>query len=160
VDWAARPGRTDTKAAVYGSVIVAALVGALRSEHASAEAMTVSLLATTSVFWLAHVWAGIVDARLRVGRAFPWARVRELALREWPIVEAGFVPAVPLALGWLGALSRGAAADLALVLALAELAGWGLVVGKSESTWRAGLVSAAVTTALGLGVVALEILIH
>src|SRR4029079_8006698 len=53
----ARVDRTDYRAAVYGSVLVAALLGALDAEHADPQAVVASLLATTFVFWIAHVWA-------------------------------------------------------------------------------------------------------
>ena len=58
-----------------------------------------------------------------------------------------------------GRLAEDTAADLALALALLDLVGRGFVVGRRESTVGAAVVS-AVTTALGLVVVALEVLIH
>lgn len=47
----------DYGAAVYGSVLVAALVAAEFESDVEARAMTLMLLATTIVFWLAHVWS-------------------------------------------------------------------------------------------------------
>src|SRR5581483_7109569 len=69
--------------AVYGSVLVTALVGAGSEAHIDARSLTLTLLSTTIVFWLAHVWSEAVGDRL--GGGVPsWAHLRGLAVAEWP----------------------------------------------------------------------------
>jgi hypothetical protein len=153
--------RPNYKAAVYGSVVVAALLGALRAEHADAQDKVVALVGTTVVFWIAHVWAGVVSERLVLGHGYIRHHIRDQAREEWPLVEAGFVPLVPLLLAWAGLISDVAGSRLATALALAQLVGWGLAVGRrSRESWPLALLSGAVTGALGLVVVLLEVALH
>jgi hypothetical protein len=151
----------DYRAAVYGSVVVAALLGALVLDGASAKAMVLSVATTTFVFWLAHVWADVVSERLQLGHGQRRRSVAHLAREEWPLVQAGFLPLIPLVLAWIGVLSRDVGARLALLIAIGQLAAWGLVFGRrSHASWPMAIVSAAVMAGIGLGVVLLEIAVH
>jgi hypothetical protein len=51
----------DYAAAVYGSGLVTALVGAAFEAHLDARTMTLTLLTTSLVFWLAHVWSEVME---------------------------------------------------------------------------------------------------
>ena len=103
-------------AAVYGSIVAAALIEAFRGEHAHAETTALAVLSTMGVFFLAHVWSAIVGERLhRRERRLGPHRVAQIASAEWPLVEASFAPVFVLLLGWVGVLERqrgrGARAD-------------------------------------------------
>jgi hypothetical protein len=78
--------------AIYGSIFVTGLVGALSQHNATARAAAVSVVSTTAVFWLAHVWAELLAERAATGKPGGWPRFLRLAWREWPIVEAGALP--------------------------------------------------------------------
>jgi hypothetical protein len=148
-------------AAVYGSVLATALLGAMREEHADARKLTLSLVGSMLVFWLAHAWSEIVGERVAAGRLFDPARIRQVARAEWPLVEAGAVPAAALALAWAGLWSRDLGVDLALAAAILQLVGWGAVAAhRTESRWPAAVLMGAVEGALGLAIVGLELLLH
>jgi hypothetical protein len=148
-------------AAVYGSVLAAALLGAMRHTHADARAATISLLGSMLVFWLAHAWSEVIGERVADGRLFERERVGEIARAEWPLVEAAIVPAVPLLLAWAGAWSRDLGVDLALGISVLQLVGWGAAAGhRSQTSWPVALLIGAVDGALGIGIVALELVIH
>jgi hypothetical protein len=80
----AREGRFA--AAVYGSIPVTGLVGALAQQDVSAKATAVSLLSTTAVFWVAHVWSEILGQRLDTGRLLSRQRLKRLA--AWGMIGA------------------------------------------------------------------------
>ena len=142
-------------AAVYGSVVATALVAAEFEEHASAQTMTLSLLATMLVLWLAHFWSETVGAP--IGRA----RLRSVAAAEWPLVEAGLVPVALLALAWAGAWSRDTGALLAIGAGILQLALWGLSAGlRAHERLGTALARGLVDAALGLAIVGLEVGIH
>jgi hypothetical protein len=145
-------------AAVYGSIVTAALLGAFRQERASAETALLALLSTMAMFWLVHVWSTVVGERIELGRHFPGRRVLAVARSEWPLVEAAFAPSAVLLLGWAGVFRSRTALSLALGISLLELVAWGLVVGRRayESWWQA-IAAGLVDGALGVGLVALEI---
>ena len=148
-------------AAIYGSILATSLVAALDATEASAREMTLTLLSTTIVFAVAHAWAEAVSERIALGHGFLAARLFELIRREWPLVEAGFVPGAALALAWAGVWSAAVGAGIALTLAVLQLFGWGIVVGRrSYDRWPAALAVGAVNGLLGLILVGLKIAVH
>jgi hypothetical protein len=150
----------DYGAAVYGSVLVTALVGVSFEAHFGARSMTLSVLTTTFVFWLAHVWSEVMGVRL-TGTVPQWSDVRSVAVSEWPLVEAGIVPDLLLALAWAGVYSRDTGAELAMIAAVLQLAAWGFVAGwRTHHRLVPAVVAGAVDFAFGLAVVGLEIVVH
>ena len=146
-------------AAIYGSIVATALVAAFHQEKASPETTILALLSTMAVFWLGHVWSAILGERLHLGRAFDRHRLGPIARSEWPLVEAAFVPAAVLALGWAGVLSSRASLDGALVAGVAQLFAWGFAVGRRVyHDLRRAVLSAASIGMLGLALVGLELL--
>jgi hypothetical protein len=150
----------DYAAAVYGSVLVTALVVVAHETELDARTMTLTLLTTTVVFWLAHVWSEVMGARL-AGSIPRWRDIRHVAVSEWPVVEAGFVPAALLALAWAGVYSRDTGAVLAIIAAVLQLAAWGFAAGwRTQHRLAPAIVTCAVDCAFGLAIVGLEVAIH
>ena len=148
-------------AAVYGSFLVASVVGVAFEAGQDAHVMTTSAFGSALVFWLAHWWSEVIGEQISAGEAFRHRDVLVVARREWPLVEAAVVPTLLLALAWAGAWSRETGAELALAAAVLQIAGWALVAGRRAGrTWlRAGLF-AAVDGALGIVLLLLEKLVH
>jgi len=154
------PG-TDFAAAIYGSIVATALIGALDAAHASSGDMLLSVLATMVVFWLAHTWAAISGERIHTGHGLARERIRALARAEWPMVEAGFGPLAGLALGWVGLLSDTTAARLAVGIGIVQLFAWGFVLGRRVyHTWLGASIAGLANGAAGLVLVALEIAVN
>jgi hypothetical protein len=63
-------GQRDMRygAAVYGSFLVASVVGATFEAGADARTLTGSAFASMLVFWLAHVWSEVVGEHVSAGR--------------------------------------------------------------------------------------------
>jgi hypothetical protein len=145
-------------AAVYGTIVAAGLVTALRQEHATPESTVLALVSSQVVLWLAHVWSVSVGEQLDPGASFGRARVMTIARAEWPLVESGLFPAIVLVLGVLGVLSADKASILAIVVCDLELFAWGFAAGRSAfDRWWQAILSGAANGALGLGLVALEL---
>ena len=150
----------DYGAAVYGSVLVTALVGATFEADFDARSMTLSVFTTTVVFWLAHVWSEVMGVRL-AGTVPQWGHVWHVAVSEWPVVEAGLVPDALLALAWAGVYSRDTGAELALIAAILQLAAWGFAAGwRTQHRVVPAIVTGVVDCAFGLAIVGLEVAIH
>jgi hypothetical protein len=114
--------------------------------------MTLTLLTTTLVFWLAHLWSEVMGVRL-AGTVPHWSDVRRVAVSEWPVVEAGFVPNVLLALAWAGLYSRDTGAELAMIAAVLQLAAWGFAAGwRTQHRLAPAIVTSAVDCAFGLAI--------
>ena len=129
-------------AAVYGSFLVASVVGAAFEAGADARTLTGSAFVSMLIFWLAHVWSEVVGHHVAAGSRFHPRVIGVIACREWPLVEAAVVPTVLLALAWAGVWSREAGDTLALGSAILQISGWGLVAGLRSggstptSSWR------------------------
>jgi hypothetical protein len=148
-------------AAVYGSIMVAALVGTMFETQVGARTMTLSLASSVVVFWVAHAWSEILGARVEQGRLFDRSRILAIASSEWPLVEAGVLPTILLALAWAGLYSRHAGAVLALTAAVLQLVAWGILAGhRSEPRWGGAILIGLFDGFLGLTIVALEIAVH
>jgi hypothetical protein len=151
----------DYGSAVYGSILVAALVGAMFEESADARSMALSLAASILIFWVAHVWSAVIGERVAEGRMFRAAEIRAIAVREWPLVEAGLLPGLLLAIAWIGWYSRHVGVVLALAAAVLQLVAWGMFAGhRTQPSWRAALLAGLFDGLLGLVIVALELSVH
>jgi hypothetical protein len=156
-----RPANIRFGAAVYGSFLVASVVGVAFEAGQDARFMTATAFGSALVFWLGHWWAEAIGEQIAAGEAFRHRDVLVVARREWPLVEAAVLPTLLLALAWAGVWSRDTGAELALGAAVLQIIGWALVAGR-RAGWtrlRAG-VFAAVEGALGVALLLLERLVH
>ncbi|HEX7292378.1 MAG TPA: hypothetical protein VF250_14760 [Conexibacter sp.] len=148
-------------AAVYGSILAAAVVASLDVGDVDAGDMIAALGATMVVFWLAHVWAEGMADRMHDPSPYSWRRLRAVASWHWPMVQAATGPLVALALAGVGVLRLGTAVTIALCVCIAQLVGWGVVVGRRTfGNWPAALLSGAVDGLLGAVLIALKALVH
>jgi hypothetical protein len=149
-------GRGDVASAIYGLLLVTTLLAVESRATVKADFVILSVLVAVVVFWLADVWAGIVDRRLHgpmsVGEA------GTLAFQRAPMVGAALVPCVVLTTAWLGVVPIETAINWALAVSVAQLFAWGLVVGRAlDRGWGPALLIALVDCALGLVIVVLKV---
>jgi hypothetical protein len=148
--------------AIYGTILLlAVIVGVSEDKDAGPGTVLASVLVTAFAFWAAHVYAAALAERLVDARATWREVIPRVVQEEWPIVEATATPAIALVLGAVGVLSRDAAINIAIALALADLLAWGLAIGRraGEPTRRAVLIG-IVNVAIGAFVVALKVFAH
>lgn len=159
--------RSASEPAIYGVVLVAGLVVIIADGTDASWRVLVKVLATLLVFWLAHVYAGVVahlgdrrDDALPAGPRLATA-LRASFMHSWGMLLAGLIPVVVLALGVAKLLSDSQAMWGTLWAAVAVLGalGW---LGVAAWTPRPGgrLAAALVTSLLGLVLVALKVLVH
>jgi len=146
---------------IYGTIVVlSVLVAGSRAYPDDAGRIAVLVVVTSTVFWLAHVYAhGVADS---IGREehISLPDLRRMARREGAIVEATLPPVVALLLGAVGVLSTDAAVWLAFALGLAVLAIEGVVVARVERFGALGtVVMVAANLTLGLALVVLKLVV-
>jgi hypothetical protein len=123
--------RLRNGAAVYGSFLVASVVGATFEAGADARTLTGgSTFVSMLVFWLAHVWSEVVGEHVSAGTRFHSRVIPVIARREWPLVQAAAVPTALLALAWAGVWSRETGAALALGSAILQIPAGGSSLGS------------------------------
>jgi hypothetical protein len=155
-------GRANVAGAIYGQILVTSFVAAL-SEVVDVDAGEIftSLLVTTLVFWLAHVYADAVEQRLEREDPLTSWDVWNIARYEWPGLQAAVPALVALGLGWAGALSTLTAVRLAIALGVVALLAWGFVIARaSRLSVLATLGSVALNGAFGLGIVTLKLFVE
>lgn len=144
-------------AGVYGSIVAAGLIAALRESHASSVESAASLLSTMLVFWLAHAWSQITGERIYHGRRLTSQLALAIVRSEWPLIEAAMGPTIALLLGWAGLYTDRVALDVAFAICVLQLMGWGFIVGKrAYSRLDYAALSAIANGLLGLILAVLE----
>jgi len=152
---------------VHGVMLVAGLVVIVASSGVASGEVLVKVLATLVVFWIAHVYAGVV-AHLGDHQDDPEplpARVR-LAVTDavdhcWGMLLAGLIPLLVLTLGVFGLISDQNAIWATLWAAAGVLGVLGFL-GVASWTPRTAprVLGAAITTLLGIALIALKALVH
>ena len=150
--------RFDLSSAIYGSLLITALVAAQNRHDANPELIGFSVLVSVIVFWLMEVWSGLVS--LRVQGPITRAETLEVALHESPMVAAAIVPLLALATWRLEIADVDQAIALAMIVSVAQLFLWGLVVGRAIGKgWPVALVVAVGDCLLGLVIVLLKVIV-
>jgi hypothetical protein len=144
--------------AIYGGLLVTALIAVQWRSDAISERVSLSILISVFVFWLTHVWAELVDHRV----SGPVSRdeVVRIAWAEAPMLAAAVPPAATLAIARLAGIPIEDAISLALVVSIAQLALWGLAIGRALNRgWGVALLTAAVECAFGMVLVGLKVVV-
>ena len=145
---------------ITGTVVCAAVIAYAGNHVESVAHLTLAILGTVAVYWLAHLHAVTIGSSL-THRHHPIAAVRHALAETWPIAGASVVPVgVLLATSLLGADLRTAAwtamiATIALLAAYSYLAG---VYGGLDTWGR--IASAAAGAGLGIVVALLKVALH
>jgi len=159
--WARRFGLTNIAASVYGLILMLALLVVNAATAKNLTQVAVTLLVTGFVFWVAHVYANILEAHTRVRRRLTRAEVRAELDEEWPLVGVGIPPVLVILVADLLHADRATAIWLAMILCLVELVVIGVVMARrSGYGWRATTVIALLNLGFGLLIVALKVFVH
>lgn len=144
---------------IYGEILVlATIVGGAQAYKHGAGHIAVLVLVTTTVFWLAHVYAHALAESIQRGQHLSWSELKAVAGRESSIIEAAVAPVILLGLGSLGLYSVHLAVWLAFLAGLVVLVAEGLAFARMEKL--GALATAAIVTAnlaMGLALVALKL---
>jgi hypothetical protein len=148
----------DYASAIYGSLLVTTLVAVQWRGATAPGFIGLSLLTSVGVFWLAHVWAEVVNRRLR-GR-IDRLTLGNIALSEATMLTSVVVPGLLLGLPFFLGVPVDLAIGAALLASLVQLFLWGLAVGRAaHSSWHLALGVAVVDCALGVLIVGLKVLV-
>jgi hypothetical protein len=155
------PLRTNYASAIYGLIVSMAVIAtASQDDGLSAGEIGFWAVATSFVFFLAHVYSHIVAAgivRPRDARV----EVKAVARREWPMVQGAMIPAVVMFMGALGIFGEDQASYIAVWTGVTALFLAGLLIGtRNELSWGGRLFIASVNATLGFIIMALKIFVH
>ena len=146
---------------VYGTIIVMSLLaaGAKSYEHQLWRLVVIAAVSVV-VLWLAHVYSHGLGESLKLGRRVTVGELSSVARREYSVVAAAIPLLAVVGLGAAGVIVERTAVRLALWLGVAALAAQGIRYARLERLSRsATFITISLNLAIGLGLVALEVLI-
>jgi hypothetical protein len=146
---------------IYGTIIVLSVIVAAAQAFPHQPGRVAGLvIATTFVFWLAHVYADALGHSVAHDERLSINELRRIAYRERSIIEAGVPSIVALLAGAFGLVSENAAVWAAVGLGIAVLAIQGLWFARVERLSRVGAMSViAANVGLGIALVALKLVV-
>jgi len=149
----ARRRQVDFTSAVYGSVVAGTVI--VSAGPIPPLALSVLLVVSGIVFWLAHVYA-ITVANVHGGWEF--GAIRKGLRKEWPVAFAAIPPALAaLTAALFDAISPVNGAWIALVVAIIEQQVWGYAaVRRSSLSGLAVVRTLTLNVVIGLVVVGLK----
>ncbi len=153
--------RENPSGAVYGVIVIGALLAAESGSHDSHLETLASAAIAAALYWLAHAYSGLLGRRLAgIERLTPRALWRSLAY-DWALIRGAAIPLIALVLAWLLGASQETSVNVALWSAVASLLALELIAGLRSRAGRGELVlQAAVGLAMGLAIIALKIVLH
>jgi hypothetical protein len=136
---------------IYGTIVTLSVVVAGARAYPDGPGHVAALVAVTStVFWIAHVYAHGLGHSASLGEHLSFAELKRIGRREGAIVEAAVPPVAALLLGAAGILAPRTSVWLAFACGLAVLGVQGLVFSRAERL-GAGATLLVVCANLGLG---------
>ena len=143
-----------------GTVVSAAVLAATAGHVDSTGQLTLAILGTTLVYWLAHLHAATIGAAVHRG-SHPLAALREAASHTWTIAGASLLPLGVLVLAEVLGAELGTASWIALWATVVLLASYSYLAGRRGGLgMRGSAVCAVAGCALGLVAAALKAGLH
>lgn len=149
-------------AGIYGTIITASILAAAGA-HLPTQPLSVCILVTLVVYWLAEEYAEILGEQLAGGRLPAWPDIRSALAGTWPMVSSSCIPLVALVAARLAGASPSDAASVGLVVAVVLLTVYAWSAGRAADLHgRQLLVITSVAAALGLLMIILKdvVLVH
>ncbi len=149
-------------AGIYGTIITASILAAA-GNHVPAQPLSVCILVTLVVYWLAEEYAELLGEQLEGGRLPKWPDVRSALAATWPMVSASFVPLIALVVARLIGGSASAAVTVGLVVAVVLLTIYAWSAGRAaDLRGRQLLLITSIAAGLGLLMIILKdvVLVH
>jgi hypothetical protein len=159
LDWAL-PGKNPA-GTVYGTITVGALLAAESGLHDTYPETVGSVVVALVIYWLAHSYAELLGHRLAAGERLTARELGRALGRDWAIVRGAGAPLLALLVAWAVGAGQGAAITAALWTCAASLVAFELLAGLRARAQPAELaLELCVGAAMGLGVIALRVILH
>ncbi len=152
---------TNPAGVVYGVIVIGALLAAESGRHESYLDTLLSAALAAVLYWLAHAYAGVLGRRLTHGEPLSAATLAAALVHDAPLIRGAAVPLVALVLAWIAGADAQTAVTAALWSAIASLVVFELIAGlRARSTAREVVFEVSVGLTLGMGILALKIILH
>jgi hypothetical protein len=146
--------------AITGTVVCAAVIAYGAGHFDSTRQLSLAIVGTLVVYWLAHLHATTLAISL-VHRHHPVMALRHAVGETWHILGVSAVPVLVLLVANLAGASLRTSSWIALIATIGLLAAYSFVAGMRGGLGIGGrLASAAAGAALGVVVALLKVALH
>lgn len=146
---------------IYGVIVIGALLAAESGRHESYSDTLLSAVLAAALYWLAHAYASVLGARLTQGERLSARALLGALARDWSLIRGAAIPLLALVLAWIVGARQETAVTAALWSAIASLVVLELVAGlRSRATAAELVLEVSVGLAMGMGILALKIVLH
>jgi hypothetical protein len=151
---------SGSESVIIGTVVCAAVIAYGVGHAESTAQLSVAIVATVGVYWLAHLHAVTIASSLTGGH-HPVGAIRHGLTETAPIAAASIVPLGILLLTRLLGASLSASAWTALLVTIGLLAAYSYVAGARGGLDMTGRIASAVAGAgIGMLVALLKVALH
>jgi hypothetical protein len=146
---------------VYGVIVIGALLAAESGRHETYVDTVGSAAIATALYWLAHAYATVLGRRLLGSEHLTAGSLRRALAHDWALVRGAAVPLLVLLLAWATGAAQATAVTAALWSAVVSVIAFELLAGLRARPTRGELaIQVGVGVVLGLGIIALRVLLH
>ncbi|GAA3820993.1 hypothetical protein [Cellulomonas soli] len=147
--------------AIYGTILATTVVVTIGNHPENLDRALVLVAGTSVVFWMAHVYARGLAARVVARRSLHRWELWALARSEWPMLQSSWPILLVLALGRLDVIDPQRSIDVATAVGIGALFTYGYVIGRQEGlSWPRVALNALVSGSFGLAILFLKVLVH
>ncbi|HEY3758616.1 MAG TPA: hypothetical protein VGL37_02555 [Solirubrobacteraceae bacterium] len=154
------PG-TNPAGAIYGMIAIGALLAAESGLRDTYLETLASALIALALYWLAHAYADMLGQRVEKRAQLDAATLGRTLLHDWTIVRGGVVPLLVLLVCWAAGASQETAVTVDLWVTAGSLLTYELLAGlRARSRPAELLLEGCVGAAMGIGILALRVVLH
>lgn len=145
---------------ITGTVVCAAVIAAGAGHIDSTAGLTIAIIGTVFVYWLAHLHAHTIGHSVANGM-HPLSALRGGISHTWPIAAASLLPIGILLVAEVAGAEIRTAAWIALCATIVLLAAYSYLAGRRSGLGTgSSLLSAAAGAALGIIIVLMKATLH
>lgn len=147
--------------AIYGMITIGALLAAESELHETYAETIGSTVIALAMYWVAHAYANLLGERLQTHERLNTAALVRNLVHDWAIVRGASPPLLALVVSWVVGASQEAAVTAALWTTVGSLLVYELAAGlRAKAQPTELLLEGCVGAAMGLGVLALRMVLH
>jgi membrane protein YqaA with SNARE-associated domain len=147
--------------AIYGTITIGALLAGESALRDTYPETVGSVVVAILIYWLARSYATLLGRRLTVGERLSVAELGRALAHDWAIVRGAGLPLIALLAAWAAGSSQQTGAAAALWTCVGSLLAFELLAGLRTRAQPAELaLDLCVGATMGLGVVALKVILH
>ena len=146
---------------IYGMIAIGALLAAESGLHDTYLETVGSALLALALYWLAHAYAELLGKRIRTRERLTATALGQALLNDWAIMRGAIPALLALLAFWAAGASQETAVSGALWTTAGSLLVYELAAGlRARSRPGELLLEGCVGAAMGVGVLALRVILH